>query len=179
MNNVTMVMLFLYGCSEAKSPEGEINEEAEQTEGEDSNTEETGTAEDGVLVVNEVSIDPADTEDWIEIYNSTDQAIDVGDWLIGDDPEEQTAISALSADTIVPADGFLVVYTKIVTSEGEELGFGLKKDGSESLFIRQGELELELGIPAMETENLTYGRIPDGTDRWENNLEPTPGSLNE
>ena len=173
MKHVFISALFLFSCSEAKSPEEELNWD---TTGENTETEDTGEdpqAELAKVVINEISIDPTDTEDWIEFYNPTTEDAEIGEWLIGDDLEEMYSISELSADIIVPAGGFLAIYTKIIDENEEELGFGIKKDGTETLFLLEagldGDVE-EIIIPAMETENLTYGRVPDGSDSWENEL---------
>ncbi len=183
MKHIFVSTLFLFSCSEAKSPEEELTQDTTE---QDTDTEETEDdsqeeIEQGKVVINEISIDPTDTEDWIEFYNPTTEDADIGAWLIGDDIEELYSISQLSADTIVPAGGFLAIYTKMIDENEEEVGFGIKKDGTETLFLLEagldGDVE-EIIIPAMETENLTYGRIPDGSDSWENELAPSFESSN-
>ena len=45
------------------------------------------------------------------------------------------AIGDLVEDATVPAEGYLLVMTKVALEDGSEIGFGLKKDGSETLFV--------------------------------------------
>jgi len=75
----------------------------------------------GDIVVSEIMYDPADAGDldpneWVELYNPTDAAIDVGGWVLTDDdtwPYVDEGICTLPtgvpAQTTIPSLGFLVV----------------------------------------------------------------------
>ena len=47
--------------------------------------------------------------DWIELYNTTDQAIDVGGWYLSDDANDLTRYR-IAEGTSIPAGGYLVFY---------------------------------------------------------------------
>ena len=136
--------------------------------------ETEGTNRD--VVVNEICSDAAATEDWIEFYNSGVVNADLTGTVVGDDLEEMVLISDLSTELVVPAGGFLVVYTE--TEDG--VGFGIKKDGSETLYFALTEVApaLSFEVPESEGEDLTYGRTTDGGETWENGMTASPGSSN-
>ena len=134
----TFLILFRSISDRLNSIQIADTEDAEET-GED--TGEDPQIEVAKVVINEISIDPTDTEDWIEFYNPTTEDAEIGEWLIGDDLEELYSVSQLSADIIVPAGGFLAIYTKIIDENEEELGFGIKKDGTETLFLLENGVD--------------------------------------
>ena len=46
---------------------------------------------DGDVVINEInynSLDSFDPDDWVEIYNSSNETIDLGSWLLKDDKDD-------------------------------------------------------------------------------------------
>ena len=141
-------------------------------------SEETDT-DMGVVVVNEICADASATEDWVEFYNSTDTAVDASTWMIGDDQAEMVTVGDLVTDATIPAGGFLLVMTKVVLADGTEIGFGLKKDGSESLFVQMGDDTWSTEVPEAVAEDTSYARIPDGGDVWENGVVATPAMSNQ
>ena len=62
--------------------------------------------DEGILVITEVMIDPDNTGDtngeWVEVYNASDQTIDLRDWIIGDDGSDSHTIGALNPIPIAP-----------------------------------------------------------------------------
>lgn len=147
-----------------------------------SSPSETGSnavdAPEMTAVLNEVCANASATEDWVEFYNPGADDADLTGAMIGDDSYDMHLISDLSEEVIVPAGGYLVVYTK-VEKDGIEIGFGLKKDGSENLYFtvpNADAIDL-LAIPEAE-EDLTYGLNPDGGSNWVNGLIASPGESN-
>ena len=47
----------------------------------------------------------------------------VADWTIGDDEAEMVAIGDLVEEATVPAEGYLLVMTKVALEDGSEIGF--------------------------------------------------------
>ncbi len=193
----TMVILsaMLTACSQVKdtdtsletvepSTENEPSAENEpSSEGEPSNEpsgEDTDAFDPSMMpMVNEICVNASTTEDWIEIYNPTDQDVDVSDWTFGDTETEMYPISDLHDDTIVPAGGYLVLMTKVVQEDGTELGFGLKKDGSETLFVTMFSDMWSIEVPESLGDDTSYARTPNGAFEWENGVAATPGASND
>ncbi|MBN1817296.1 MAG: lamin tail domain-containing protein [Sedimentisphaerales bacterium] len=68
------------------------------------------------VVINEVlAHSHAEAPDWIELYNSSDQPVDIGSWWLSDDLHEP-AKYVIAADTILEPDDYVVFY--------EDLHFG-------------------------------------------------------
>ena len=72
-----------------------------------------GVADPGVnaeaVVINEVLANSGTAQgDWIELYNSSDAPIDIGGWYLSNDPLVLNKYQ-LPANTIVPANGYLVL----------------------------------------------------------------------
>ena len=118
------------------------------------------------------------SSDWIEIYNPTAEVVNVADWTIGDDEAEMVAIGDLVEDATVSAGGYLLVMTKVALEDGSEIGFGLKKDGSETLFVTMFTDGWSVEVPESLGEDLSYARVPNGEFTWENGVVASPGAAN-
>lgn len=146
---------------EAKASKGQINpipaKEEEQTPpAEDTNTVES--AFKGKVVVNEVeSKDPSGGKDYAEIYNNTDQAIDISGWYILDnDPKnKKDSKYTVKEGTSIPAKGFFVF------EEDVDFDFGLGDNDEVNLYDKEDKLVDKFAW--QNHANGTYGRIPDGT----------------
>ena len=64
----------------------------------------------GSVVINELLANSAGAgPDWIELYNPTDQAIDLSGWYLSDDANDLTRYR-IAEGTSIPAGGYLVFY---------------------------------------------------------------------
>jgi hypothetical protein len=95
----------LFGTPKAENSK----EESQQEEQESTSTEDVGSLE---VVINEIAwmgTGPSDSSDeWIELYNNTDSAVDLTDWQILKEGEF-IKISTSSGTTIIPASGFFLL----------------------------------------------------------------------
>ena len=177
---------FSAACSQVKEADtGASTEPSDEPTSEPSNepaneeTEETDMPDPTQMpMVNEICADASATEDWIEIYNPTSEAVNVADWTIGDDEAEMYRIGDLVEVATVPAGGYLLVMTKVMLEDGSEIGFGLKKDGSETLFVTMFTDGWSTEVPESLGEDLSYARTPNGEFTWENGVVATPGVAN-
>ena len=103
------------------------------------------------VVINEInyhSLDIFNTEDWVEIHNLTDNAIDIGGWEFKDENDDN--VFTIPETIILPPRGYLVLCEDIFTFTQKfpniddiigDLGFGLDGDGEMiSLFDSNGLL---------------------------------------
>lgn len=117
-------------------------------------------------------------EDWIELYNAGDEAVDVGGWTITDDlsvPTKHTLISAV----IEPGE-FLLLWADDDEEEfgAGHLGFHLAATGeSIGLYRPDGSVSDSVDFEA-QAPDLSAARIPDGSADWVITDEPTPGESN-
>lgn len=115
------------------------------------------------VVINEVfsTGDP----DWVELYNTSSEDIDISGYGVSDGPTKKTEIPA---GTIIPANGYYVYECN---------DFGLSS-GGESFYLWDAEDNLVdfIDFPALD-DGVAYGRSSDGASDWLN-MSPTQGAAN-
>ena len=62
---------------------------------------------------------PGDTEDWIELRNISDGAVDLSGWYLSDDPDKPRKWM-FPAGTSIPAAGYLLVWADEDSSESPD-----------------------------------------------------------
>lgn len=114
---------------------------------------------------------------WIEIYNNTDTAI----WLDGrylSDDAAQPGKWRFPDNTLIPARGYFVVWADgDVTQPGLHTNFTLQETGGKLFFANLDRSVIDTISFSVQTENISYGRIPDGTGEFTFTV-PTPGVKN-
>ncbi|MHC4565711.1 MAG: lamin tail domain-containing protein, partial [Planctomycetota bacterium] len=123
-----------------------------------------------------------DADDWIEIYNYGDAAVDMGGFYLTDDLSEPDAWRVPGNDptlTTVPARGYLLIWADGEPGEGTlHAGFKLDADGEQvGLYSAGGSLIDSLTFGPQDTDE-SYGRVPDGADKWRLIDTPTPAASN-
>ena len=149
-------------------------------------TPEPVWAENVSVLINEVCssnvagyADPyGNSNDWIEIYNTSDGAVNLAGFGLSDN--EAKPFKYVFPDTYIPQGGFVVVFTaKNVPAEATEAyaNFGISKTG-DTIFLTKptGDLADSLFIPAL-SDDQSYGRHPDGNEVLRI-LTITPGTSN-
>lgn len=142
----------------------------------------------GQIFVNEVCAsntaivadEDGDYEDWIELYNSGEEAVNLDGYFISDD-DGMPFMYALP-EVWIEAGGFLVIWAsgKDRVGEGGEIhtNFSISSSG-EPILLTRPDGEEEDAVPAVVlAANMTYGRITDGADDFYYFTSPTPGSSN-
>ncbi|MBN1251570.1 MAG: lamin tail domain-containing protein [Bacteroidales bacterium] len=107
--------------------------------------------------------------DWVELFNSTNEDIDISGYNLSDSPEGKYT---LPSGTIVPANGYYVFM--VVKAD---VGFSLSSAG-ESFYLWDTEDNLvdNVDFPALD-DGISYGRTSDGGEMWAT-LSPTQGAAN-
>lgn len=146
----------------------------------------------GPVVINEfmasnsaVARDPqGQYDDWIELYNPTDAAIDVGGLYLTDDltnPTQWRIPVGNPTATTLPARGYLLIWAdEDVDDEGLHCAFKLRAKGEEiALFDSDGTTPWDSVRFATQQVDLSQGRFPDGGSEWRLMYgSPTPGESN-
>lgn len=124
----------------------------------------------GSIVINEVLAHSHGSEpDWIELYNTTDQAIDIGDWFLSDSSQDDPNIMKyrIAPETVIDAHGFMLFAEDTTfgnpSSDGCNKPFGLSK-GGETVYLYSGQsgqvtgyYQTEENFDASET-GISFGR---------------------
>ena len=128
------------------------------------------------LVINEIeSNDPNGGTDWVELYNPTDEPMDISGLVLSDDKGFTRLADGKTAPfpqgTVIEAKGFYVVETEVAPYD-----FGLGNGDAIFIYDANGT-EITSVIYASHAVD-TFGRLPDGQgDLIE--TKSTKGAANE
>ena len=115
------------------------------------------------------------TEDFVELYNYGTEPININGWGFSD---TDGVITTIAPDTSIAPGDFLVLWYTGDNNGFPEVNEKLSKDG-ETIFIADAD-----GSPLIiydfgpQTDDISYGRNPDGSDTWEYFSIPSPGQSN-
>ncbi len=134
--------------------------------------------EPGAVVINEVMANPDTGQpDWIELHNTTDQAIALDGWFLSDDADEPNKYE-IEPDVTISPGGYVVFYQE------EHFSFGLSRDG-ETVYLHSGLNGIVTGYREQESfdaseTGVSLGRYlkSTGTYNFVALNTPTPGTAN-
>jgi len=116
------------------------------------------------------------TEDFVELYNYGTDLININGWGFSDTDGLITTVC--TTNTIIAPGDFLVLWYTGDNNGFPEINEKLSKDG-ETIYIADADgnpiISYDFGP---QTDDISYGRNPDGSDTWEYFLVPTPGESN-
>jgi len=147
-------------------------------------------AGDTILKINEFmasngatiqSPDTADFPDWIEIYNPTDFPIDIAGYFVTDDSLNLTKrkIPTGSSATIIPSKSFKLIWCINAAYLGPlYVNLGLSSAGEFIGLVKPDTTFMDFYRFGPQTEDVSEGRIPNGSGPWTVLPTPTPGSSN-
>jgi hypothetical protein len=123
-------------------------------------------------------------DDWFEIYNDNDYAVNIGGLYFTDDFSRptrwQVPLHAPSMTTIAPK-GFLLLWADGQPEQGPlHADFRLSIDGEAlGMFQRRDEgfFMIDGIVFGEQIRDISYGRYPNGGQQW-NQMAPTPGASN-
>jgi hypothetical protein len=154
---------------------------------------EAYSQEDPQLFINEFMADNESTfsdeagefDDWIEIYNPCNFAVDIGGLYITDDfniPDKWQIPENQSNLTTIEPNGFLVLWADSQTEQGAlHLNFKLDKAGEQIALTKiedENVTVLDSVIFNQQSTDVSFGRNRDGYAYWQFFAIPTPDSTN-
>ncbi len=119
------------------------------------------------------------TPDWFELYNAEDQPMDLSGMYLSDKANNPTKYE-IPNNVIIPAESFLI----FIADDNEEDGplhtnFKLSSNGELiTLYDTDGTTLIDNIEFGPQQPDISFGRIPDGTNHWNLLIEPTPGEAN-
>jgi hypothetical protein len=138
----------------------------------------------GNLVINEfmadnesyISDQDGDYDDWIELYNNSDEAINLNGYFLSDKGEEPYQWEF--PDVTIEAGGYLVIWAD---SDEEQAGlhanFKLSASGETILLTNQDKELIDQVTFLQQSADKSTGRFPNGTGDFAI-MEATPGAKN-
>lgn len=122
-------------------------------------------AAEPTVVLNEV-FTPG-SSDWVEIYNTSPNEIDISRWKLLDN-NSTTPIKIFPTNTRIDPGEFLVW----------KVSNRLNIDGDSVKLIDRNEIEVDKFEYTSSVENKSFARIPDGIGSWFGDRNPTKGATN-
>jgi hypothetical protein len=142
----------------------------------------------GAVVINEILANPGGgVSDWIELYNTTDEAIDLGGWFLSDDADDRMRYE-IASGTVLGAGGYLVFEADATFDNADDPGcrvpFGLSRNG-ETLYLHSGADGVLTGYSVQEKFDASERGVSMGRHRKSTGgynfvslSSPTPGTAN-
>jgi hypothetical protein len=130
--------------------------------------------------VNTILDEYGEDEDWIEIYNGENEAINLNGMFLTDDLNRPQRW--MLPDMILKAGEFLLIWADGDTNQGPlHANFKLSAAGEQiGLFASaaMGNFPIDILSFGPQTTDISYGRYPDGGPEWRFFSKPTPGKSN-
>ena len=144
----------------------------------------TNSAASAGLVLNEVLANNSNvaepdgsTPDWVEIYNPSASAVDLGNSSLTDDvalPRKWV----FPGGSIIPGRGYYrVFFSSGAPLSGTNTGFGLKDTGDALYFFAGSGGLIDTITFGLQAVDYSIGRVAPSSTNWVLNV-PTPGSTN-
>lgn len=119
---------------------------------------------------------------WIEIYNSAYNTVNIGGCYLTNDLNNPTMYWIPKGQTLtkIPQQGYIIFYADGHETRGiQHLNFTLENSSVIALFESNGKNLIDsVTIPKNQKNDITYGRIEDGSIAWDYLLKATPGANN-
>ncbi len=135
---------------------------------------------------NGITDEKGEHEDWIEIFNNSPVAVNVGGMYLTNalnTPKKWQVPATNAAATTIAPYGFLLFWADQETTEGTlHTNFKLTKTGGQIGFYAPdgtGTLLLDSYSYTAQTTDVSKGRLPNGTGAFQSFTTPTPGQSNE
>lgn len=118
-------------------------------------------------------------DSWVELYNGSNQTLNIGQYRIGaSNVFSEAFLLSASALSIEPGKN-VILYCDKTTDKPLHYNFNLEAGkGSLFLFDETGQAIDSIFYPKMPAPNVAYGRTTDGNDEWQYELTPTPEASN-
>ena len=145
----------------------------------------------GMIVINEVLTwnitdvqdNAMEHEDWIELYNAGDVAIDIAGYYVSDridNPQKWMVPVGVPDSTVIPSGGFVLLYADDDDDQGwNHMNFKLNNEGEHAaLRSPDGFTVLDsLDIPLLPAD-VSWGRVYDAQVPWIEFETTTPNATN-
>jgi hypothetical protein len=118
----------------------------------------------------------AESDDWVELFNTTGNAIDLSGMYLSDDPTNYMKW-AFPMGSSIPANEYILVWCdNDIGQAGIHTNFKLSSLG-ENLIFSNGAMVYDQVAFGVQTTDVAYARCPDGSVDFAN-VSPTPLASN-
>lgn len=140
----------------------------------------------GSIIVNEIMagnvdefISPAfNFDSWIEVYNTSDQTVELSGLQISDPTNGEGPWTTPSTMGTLPGKSFALIWFDSNGICETNAPFKLDADGGTIVIADDEGNEIVRQAYPAAVERVSYARITDGAEEWGNTATPTPGKSN-
>jgi len=141
----------------------------------------------GRLLINEMMqsnvdfmmVDHDFPDSWVELYNGSNNTLQIEQYRIGTTNVFGEAFQLSASKLSIEPEQHLILYCDKTTGIPFHYNFNLEAGkGALFLFNQSGKIIDSIVYPKMPAPNVAYGRVTDGSDKWQYELTPTPGASN-
>jgi hypothetical protein len=135
------------------------------------------------LVINEFMADngitiagpDGTTPDWIELYNGSNQTINLSGMYLTDNLNNPTKW-VFPEGIAIEANGYLLIWASREGQGTLHVPFGLNANGDEiGLYASDGVTLIDSVVYTKQLQDVSYGRLPNGSSIWDYMEMATPG----
>ena len=124
-----------------------------------------------------------DYDDWVELYNDSNESIDLGGMYFTDTPGDDNPYLIPDTDpseSTIPPGGYLILWCDDDQEQGVlHLSKKLKASGESIILIdKDGTTVIDSYTFGSQTTDISMGRNTEDLDKWIFFETPTPGSIN-
>lgn len=125
-----------------------------------------------------------DFDDWVELYNNSSEAIDIGGILMTDTPGDaspyQIPTSDPSATTIQPGAYMIIWWDDDQMSGPLHISKKLSSAGESIVLLEPDGINvIDSYTFGQQSSDVSMGRTSVNSDQWQSYPTPTPGARNE
>jgi len=128
----------------------------------------------GPVVINEVMASNTITvtdeegvyEDWFELYNNSNQAVDLSGYFLTDNPDNLTKYT-IPVGVSIPANGYLIFWADEDSADGPlHCNFRLSVNGEQLLLLNPNQQVVDEVVFGAQVSDKGYARVPNGTGNF-------------
>ncbi|SDB81135.1 Leucine rich repeat-containing protein [Pelagirhabdus alkalitolerans] len=130
-----------------------------------------------------ISDDEGNYHDWIELYNPTDESIELSGYYLSDDETNPTRWE-IPEDVVIEADDYIVIWAsgedRLDNNGMHHTNFSISRQGEPIILMGpDGETTIDFIAQREVPRDRSFGRMPDGDDQLTYFNSPTPGDEND
>jgi hypothetical protein len=127
---------------------------------------------------NNCADEAGERNDWIELYNTSDKAVDLAGYSLTDDTASPQK-SVIPEGVTIEARSALLFWADNTSDQGKtHLKFKLKSKTEEMVLYDPDQKQIDLYRWTDGYSDISFARVPDGTGDWVRCAVPTCGESN-
>jgi spore coat protein CotH len=120
-----------------------------------------------------------DFDDWVELYNNTENDIDLSQYYVSDDLENPQKFQ-IPESLVLPAKSYLLLWCDNEPEQGvDHLGFKLSASGEDFLISNSNSELIDAISFGQQKENVSFGKLGQFSDKFVYFDYPTPNKYNQ